>query len=184
MQLFLQVSRKVDYALRAMIYLASLPPGTREPLQEVARRNSIPKDFLAKILKVLADGGLVVATRGAHGGVAIGRSPGEISFLDVIEAVEGPVTLNLCLSDARDACAIASHCTMQSVWRRGQERMLDVYRSTMLADLTGKLPLPVQLSASAASADQTATDELDGADAPEGSDVVADVAEDAPGYGA
>lgn len=146
MQFFLQVSRKVDYALRAMVYLASLPPGVREPFRTVAANNLIPRDFLAKILKVLGDQGLVSSVRGPGGGVCIARDPAEVSFLDVIEAVEGPVTLNVCLSDDSEACAIAPYCSMKSVWRRGQERMLDVYRSTMLSDLVGKHPLPVQMN--------------------------------------
>jgi Rrf2 family protein len=145
MQHLLQISRKVDYALRAMIYLATLPEGTREPFKEVAHKNEIPKDFLAKILKTLADGGLVTALRGPHGGVAISRPPTEISFLDVIEAVEGPVQLNLCLDDSKSGCSLSSTCTMQSVWRAGQERMLDVYRATKLADLVPGVPAPVPL---------------------------------------
>ncbi len=145
MQHLLQVSRKVDYALRAMIYLATLPDGTREPQQEVAAKNDIPRDFLAKILKTLTDRGLVTALRGPHGGVALGRSAREISFLDVIEAVEGPVVLNLCL-DTSQGCSQGTTCTMQSVWRAGQERMLDVYRSTMLADLVPRPAHPVTLN--------------------------------------
>ena len=134
MQHLLQISRKVDYALRAMIYLAKLPPGSREPQQEVAATNDIPREFLAKILKTLADRGLVTALRGPHGGVALARTPEEISFLDVIEAVEGPVVMNVCLDDNQD-CSQGSSCTMQAVWRAGQERMLDVYRATSLASL-------------------------------------------------
>lgn len=145
MQFFLQVSRKVDYALRAMVYLASLPPGVREPFRTVAANNLIPRDFLAKILKALSDQGLVTSVRGPGGGVCIAKDPAEVSFLDVIEAVEGPVTLNVCLSEDTEACAIAPYCSMKSVWRRGQERMLDVYRSTMLSDLVGKHPLPVRM---------------------------------------
>jgi Rrf2 family protein len=145
MQHLLQVSRKVDYALRAMIHLASLPEGGREPLHEIAQKNDIPKDFLAKIVKTLADGGLVTALRGPHGGVAIARSPGSISFLEVIEAVEGPVVLNLCL-DEQQGCAHSNSCTMLHVWRAGQERMLDVYRSTSLADLVPRPARPVQLT--------------------------------------
>lgn len=145
MQHLLQVSRKVDYALRAMIYLASLPDGTREPLQDVARKNNIPREFLAKILKVLGDAGLVSALRGPGGGVSIARPPAKISFLDVIEAVEGPVVLNLCLDDKK-GCSQAALCTMQAVWKAGQERMLDVYRTTMLSDLTGQMVTTVPLT--------------------------------------
>lgn len=148
MQHLLRVSRKVDYALRAMIYLASLPEGTREPFKDVAQKNEIPEAFLAKILKTLGDHGLVDALRGPNGGVAIARRPGEISFLDVIEAIEGPVQLNVCL-DETQSCSLASSCSMQAVWRAGQERMLDVYRTTMLSDLLGRTA-PVPLTANGA----------------------------------
>lgn len=146
MQNLLQISRKVDYALRAMIHLATLPEGVREPQQEVAARNDIPRDFLAKILKKLVDQGLVSAHRGPRGGVALARPASEISFLDVIEAVDGPVVLNLCL-DASQGCSQDSTCTMQAVWRAGQERMLDVYRATSLATLVPgpQSPAPVPL---------------------------------------
>ena len=134
MQHLLQISRKVDYALRAMIHLASLPEGAREPLQDIAKRNNIPREFLAKILKGLGDAGLVTAIRGPGGGVAIARPPNRISFLNVIEAVEGPIVLNVCL-DSKNACDQSAGCSMQNVWKAGQERMLDVYRATTLAAL-------------------------------------------------
>jgi Rrf2 family protein len=142
MQHLLQVSRKVDYALRAMIYLAALPEGAREPLQEVAQKNDIPKDFLAKIFKTLGDSGLISAVRGPHGGVAMARPASQISFLDVIEAVDGPVVLNVCLDDTKN-CSLGTSCSMQAVWRAGQERMLDVYRATTLAELVAKPPVPL-----------------------------------------
>src|SRR4051794_24352843 len=123
MQHLLQVSRKVDYALRAMIHLAAQPEGTRETLQDIARKNEIPREFLAKILKVLGDAGLVSAIRGPGGGVSMARAPERISFLEVIEAVDGPIVLNLCLDDTK-TCSLSSMCTMQGVWKAGQERML------------------------------------------------------------
>lgn len=140
MQHLLQVSRKVDYALRAMIHLAGLPKDTREPLHEVAAKTGVPKDFLAKIVRQLVDAGLVTALRGPNGGNAIARSPETVSFLDVIEAVEGPIQLNVCLDESH-TCTVAASCTMQAVWRKGQERMLDVYRATTLAEL---VPAPAR----------------------------------------
>jgi Rrf2 family protein len=137
MQHVLRISRKIDYGLRAMIYLASLPEDAVVPFREVARQMDIPEDFLAKILKTLVDTGLVRSTRGPHGGYALARKSSEVSFLDVIEAVEGQVALNTCL-DGEDACGHSSQCTMVQVWRLGQERMLDVYRQVKLAELTFK----------------------------------------------
>ncbi len=139
MQHVLQISRKIDYALRAMIYLASVPAARVSPFREIARAMDVPEDFLAKILKVLADAGLVRSQRGARGGYRLAREPAGISFLDVIEAVEGPVKLNVCLDETdHDACRVAPACTMLSVWREGQERMLEVYRRATLADLALK----------------------------------------------
>ena len=134
MQHVLRISRKIDYGLRAMIYLASIDPKAVVPFREIARQMLVPEDFLAKILKTLVDEGLVRSTRGPHGGYALAKASSEISFLDVIEAVEGPVAINVCL-DSEDPCSNASGCTMVSVWRRGQERMLEVYREAKLSDL-------------------------------------------------
>lgn len=137
MQHSLQISRKVDYALRAMIYLASIPSERIAPLPEIALRMNTPEDFLAKILKTLADQGLVRSTRGAHGGYQLARASREISFLDVIEAVEGKVTVNLCL-DGKESCKLTPSCTMYGVWKLGQERMLEVYRAATLDTLAMK----------------------------------------------
>ena len=137
MQHVLRISRKIDYGLRAMIYLASVAQDAVVPFREIARQMDVPEDFLAKILKTLVDAGLIRSTRGPHGGYALSRPPAEVSFLDVIEAVEGPVALNVCL-DGDDACGHSPSCTMTSVWRLGQERMLDVYRQARLADLAFK----------------------------------------------
>src|ERR1700722_11913392 len=136
MQHVLQVSRKIDYGLRAMIFLASVTEGAVVPFREVARAMHIPEDFLAKILKTLVDGRLVVSARGSHGGYQLARRASEISFLEIIEAIEGPVQMNVCLADSgKESCGLSASCTMQNVWRQGQDRMLEVYRASKLSDL-------------------------------------------------
>ena len=137
MQHVLRISRKIDYGLRAMIYLASIPSDSVIPFREIARQMDVPEDFLAKILKTLVDQGLVRSTRGPHGGYALARTATDVSFLDVIEAVEGPVAVNVCL-DGEDTCDHSTACTMVHVWRQGQDRMLDVYRQAKLAELAFK----------------------------------------------
>ena len=134
MQHTLKISRKIDYGLRAMIFLASSPPQAIVPFREIARRMHIPEEFAAKILKTLATRGLVRATRGVHGGYSLAKPMSAISFLDVIEAVEGPIVVNLCL-DGGDACKLTPSCTMYAVWKLGQERMLEVYRQATLDKL-------------------------------------------------
>lgn len=140
MQHTLKISRKIDYALRAMVFLASIPADEVVPFREIARRMTIPQDFLAKILKRLVDKGLLRSTRGKSGGFSLAKDKAQISFLDVIEAAQGPIVVNLCLSP-RGSCKLTPSCTMYAVWKLGQERMLEVYRSTTLDQLVMQ-PLP------------------------------------------
>jgi len=135
MQHALRISRKIEYGLRAMACLASLGEGEVLSFREIARRMDVPETFLAKILKTLVSRKLVRSTRGAQGGYRLGRPGKEISFLDVIEAVEGPILINLCTSDEHDACKMSSACTLHGVWRLGQERMVEVYRSVSVEQL-------------------------------------------------
>jgi Rrf2 family protein len=145
MQHVLQISRKIDYGLRAMIHLAGLPAGRIASLQDLSSTLSLPREFLAKILKGLAAKGLVRPTRGAHGGYQLARPARDVSFLEVIEAVEGPVQLNVCL-DHKDRCDVSGSCTMYHVWKDGQERMLEVYRRTSLADLVAQDRPPLTIA--------------------------------------
>jgi Rrf2 family protein len=135
MQHPLQISRRIEYGLRAMVCLAAQPDGRVMPFREIARRMNVPQDFLAKILKQLVTRQLVASTRGARGGYRLGRPARDISFLDVIEAVEGPVVVNLCQDGQHDSCRLSRGCTLYGVWKRGQERMLDVYRTATLDQL-------------------------------------------------
>jgi Rrf2 family protein len=135
-----------------MLHLASVPPASVVPFREIARKMLVPEDFLAKILKTLVDEGLVRSVRGPHGGYALARPASEINFLEIIEAIEGPVAVNVCL-DPDDACPRQPGCTLTNVWREGQEKMLDVYRAANLAALAGKAAdggTPVQIGAPSA----------------------------------
>jgi len=130
----MQVSRKVDYALRAVIYL-SLQKGDRSvPVKEIASRRRIPRKFLEKIIQDLIRADLVKSQRGAHGGYTLARLPDQVTFRDVIEAVDGPISLNICVSEQHD-CSVLSSCNMQGIWQEGQRRMLEYFADKTLADL-------------------------------------------------
>jgi Rrf2 family protein len=136
----LQIPRKVDYALRAVIYLSARDPGKSCSAAEIAEHQSIPRKFLEKITQDLIRGGLVRSKRGPDGGYHLARPPREISFRDVIEAVEGPIAVNVCL-EAHAKCDHLSKCTMLGVWKEVQERVVEVFARTTLADLP---PTPCQ----------------------------------------
>lgn len=146
MQHAFQISRKIEYGARAMVYLASLPDGMTTSFREIARKMDIPQEFLAKILKTLVKAKLVKSTRGSRGGYSLARPASQVSFLDVIEAVEGPVGVNLCTEKDHGGCSFTGACTMNAVWQLGQERMLEVYRNARLdrlamRSLTHRSPL-------------------------------------------
>lgn len=157
MQHAFQISRKIEYGTRAMLFLASLPDGMTTSFREIARQMSVPEEFLAKILKTLVKASLVRSTRGARGGYALARPASQVTFLEVIEAVEGPISVNLCMEKDHGGCVFTGNCTMFSVWQQGQAAMLDVYRSTRLdklamRSLTHRSPL-VRAPTSEAKAD-------------------------------
>lgn len=114
-----------------MLYLASQPPEAHVPFREIAERMNVPQDFMAKILKLLCKGKLALSTRGAQGGYTLARPASQITFLDVIEAMEGKVEVNLC-AEHSDGCNFGTDCTMTEVWQLGQQRMLEVFRHARL----------------------------------------------------
>lgn len=91
----MQLNRQTDYALRAVLYLASHPLAN---IGEVAEAQFVPQDFLAKIIQKLARADIVKTHRGVGGGISLARPPGKINMLEVIEAMEGPLALNRCFS--------------------------------------------------------------------------------------
>jgi Rrf2 family protein len=146
----MQISRKADYALRAVIYLSLQEPEKSCASSEIAARQSVPQEFLGKIIRDLMRGGLVKSKRGWNGGYALARPAQEITFRDVIEAVEGPIAVNLCLQPDQ-CCEHLGRCTMFGVWNEVQRRVLDVFTHTTLADLKA-VPYPASGSSSLSSA--------------------------------
>ncbi len=130
----MQVSRRVDYALRAAIHLARQSPARAASVAEISACEGIPKKFLEKILQDLIHAGVVVSRRGAHGGYTLSRDAGRISFKDVLEAVEGPITLNVCVGD-RNVCSVSPTCGMHHVWAEGQRRLIELFAATRLSSL-------------------------------------------------
>lgn len=111
----MQITRQADYALRAILYLARLEPKQRAATSLIAQEQEIPPSFLAKIISQLSIAGLINTSRGARGGVSLARKPEEISLLDVVEAIDGPITLNECVGDP-SVCSFGDHCPIHEVW--------------------------------------------------------------------
>jgi Rrf2 family protein len=130
----MQITRQADYAVRAVLYLAQQNGAGRAPTSQIARDQKIPPSFLAKIVSQLSVAGMVQTSRGARGGVALAREPKDINLLEVIEAIDGPITLNECVSDP-SVCAFGDECPVHSVWCEAQEKLVRELSSTSFADL-------------------------------------------------
>ncbi|MEW5994315.1 MAG: Rrf2 family transcriptional regulator [Candidatus Zixiibacteriota bacterium] len=116
----MRLSRKSDYALRAVRRLSNLPSGKLGSINSIAEAESIPREFLAKILKDLTRSGILVSYQGVTGGYRLSRPPRDVTMLDVIEAIDGPVHINLCTEGKACGCEWYDTCSMRLFWE-GQE---------------------------------------------------------------
>lgn len=131
----MQLTRAADYAVRVIIYLVAQEQHKRVSLASLASATGTPGSFLSKVLQSLTRAGLLLSQRGQAGGFEVSSRGREASMREVIEAVDGPIQLNVCLSPGK-SCARASWCPAHLVWIEAQQAMLRVLDSARLADLS------------------------------------------------
>jgi Rrf2 family protein len=125
----MQITRQADYAVRAVRYLARQGGSQRAATSTVAQEMNIPPSFLAKIISQLSIAGLLHTSRGARGGVTLAREPKDISLLDVVEAIDGPILLNECVGDP-GSCSFSGDCLVHPIWKEAQEGLVGRLRET------------------------------------------------------
>ncbi len=125
----MQITRQADYAVRAVLYLARMEPNQRAATSQVAQEQRIPPSFLAKIISQLSIAGLLHTSRGARGGVTLAREPKEITLLEVIEAIDGPIMLNECVGDS-STCTFDEDCPLRPVWCEAQNELIARLKGT------------------------------------------------------
>lgn len=119
----MQITRQADYAMRAVMYLAKLGPDRKAATSQIAQEQQIPPSFLAKIVSQLSVAGLLQTSRGARGGVSLARPPEEISFLEVVEAIDGPILINECVIDS-GSCTFGDTCVLRPVFCEAQAELV------------------------------------------------------------
>jgi Rrf2 family protein len=130
-----RISSRCEYGLRAMVYLAGSGGADPVPLSTIAGDEGIPMAFLERIMALLRDAGLVVATRGVSGGYQLSRAAAEISAADVVSTLEGPLSLVGCLPDDQ-GCDRVKGCASREVWRRLDHAITEALNGITLSDLT------------------------------------------------
>jgi Rrf2 family protein len=132
----MQITRQADYAVRAVLHLARTGE-QRTATSAIAEEQHIPPSFLAKIISQLSIAGLLHTSRGARGGVTLAREPKDITLLEVIEAIDGPIQLNECIGDD-GACSFDESCPLRPVWCDAQEELVGRLKGTNFADMLVK----------------------------------------------
>jgi FeS assembly SUF system regulator len=135
----LRVTRLTDYATLVLAALAR-EPGRIHAASELAERAQLELPTVAKVLKPLANAGLVQGFRGANGGYRLARAAESIALIDIVEAMEGRLGVTDC-SGEHAGCEHESHCAVQAPWRRINDVIADALRSMNLAQM---LPAPAR----------------------------------------
>ncbi len=130
----LRLTKKADYGLMALKYLAEHPRSAALSAKDIAEAYHIPPQLLAKILQRLAKVGLVRSTAGTNGGYALVRDAAEVSVFEVIRAVDGPLFLTACSSGPRP-CDLHDSCTIKEPMARVNESITDLLKSIRIGDL-------------------------------------------------
>ena len=132
----LKISQKLEYAMRAMIELASRrDSGQLVPAREIAEAQQVPLRFLEQQLGALHKAGLVESFRGAGGGCRIAKEPDEITVAQIADAIEGQLFPMFCLEPADHTCFQDSACGLQGFWGDVAIAIKRVFEETTVADL-------------------------------------------------
>ena len=129
----LELTKRADYASRAMLALARTEPGERRSVREIAEDQRIPARVLPRAMTDLIRAGLVEATVGRRGGYRLTRPAASISLLEVVEAIEGDSRRRVCILRG-GPCALDGVCDVHEVFAAAQEDVIDRLRSASIAD--------------------------------------------------
>ena len=146
----LRLSKKADYALIAMKHLALRPDQAALSAREIAEQYDIPVELMAKVLQRLAREGLLASHQGTHGGYQLSRAPSAISVADVIQAVDGPLTVTACSTDEEN-CEQYSKCSVRDPLWKIRERILEALQACSITELARdtNAPVPITITRSA-----------------------------------
>lgn len=129
-----RLSKAAEYSIRGLLQLTIMEGKGSQDIDAISKAQDVPKAYLSKLFQQLAKKGFVESARGPVGGFVLARSPSEITLLEVIEALEGPVFLNVCLI-REGYCNRATTCPVHDVWGEAQKGFLDVLKSCNFSEL-------------------------------------------------
>jgi Rrf2 family cysteine metabolism transcriptional repressor len=153
-------STKGEYGVRLMVQLGRHYGTGPASLADVAAEEDLPRAYLEQLVMSLRDAGLVVSTRGAHGGYELSRNPAEIRMSEILRALEGPIAPMICASDDpghANTCDRSARCTVNLLWVRVRDAITGALDAMTLADLVPQRLVTLEPSAPAEPATLPAT---------------------------
>ncbi len=143
----LRLSKKADYALMAMKHLALRGDAGSSSAREIAEQYDIPIELMAKVLQRLARRGLVTSHQGTRGGYRLARPAGIISVADIIQAIDGPLTVTACSTDAGN-CEQYEKCNIRDPLWKIRERILSALATCSLQEVSTDDPVEEEAASS------------------------------------
>lgn len=147
----LRMTRQADYGIVLLTYFAHHPPGVAtvgsKPqtgiynARDLAAQVHLPEPMVGKILKLLGRAGLLVSSRGVKGGYRLSRDPATISVADIVQAIEGPISITECTNVEAVNCSIAAMCAVKSNWQTINRVVLEALEQISLERMAGPLSL-------------------------------------------
>jgi Rrf2 family protein len=128
------LSRTSQYAVQALIYIATQPPGAPVLNRDIASRLNVPAPYLAKILQGLAKGNLLYSFRGRTGGFCLREAGEKINLMEIVQQTEGPSFTQSCLLGLK-MCSDETACPLHFRWMPVKEKVIDLLRDTTLEKL-------------------------------------------------
>lgn len=130
----IKLSTKGRYGARLMLYIAAHYGNGPVPLKDIARDEEISLDYLENLLPIFKGAGLLISSRGPHGGYELSKPPDQINMKQIVETMEGPITLVDCVSNP-STCKKYNSCVSREVWKIVAEQFSQTLASLSLADL-------------------------------------------------
>jgi Rrf2 family protein len=131
-------SRSAEYAIRAFVYLAEVPPGKYAMVKQIAEESDIPSHFLAKILQQLARQGFLRSSKGPTGGFCLRFPSSEITLLQIVESIDGLADYQRCIGGMTE-CNDQMRCGMHDSWKALRGRIIEYLEGTTVEDLAKAL---------------------------------------------
>ena len=140
----MRLTKAGEYAIRCALFLSFQGMGVVVSKKEIARVMDIPAQFLGKIAQQLARAGIIEIVQGSKGGYRLLVPPGELTMLDVVEAVIGKIYLNDCVVRP-ESCSRISACAIQRIWETARDQLRDTLRQAKFKDILADRSCTIEL---------------------------------------